>query len=88
MGSTQQPGERLDRGALGVAIEIADEAIAGRQVSRAQYAELLAQVYEALQDGWPVGGLVPYARALADEMMRVRVAAKPPPMGLPRLRAV
>lgn len=86
MGSTQQPGERLDRDALGVAIEIADEAIAGRRMSRAQYAELLAQVYEALQDGWPVGGLVPYARALAEEMMRT--AAKPPPMGFPRLRAV
>jgi hypothetical protein len=86
MGSIPPPGERLDRDALGVAIEIADEAIAGRRMSRAQYAELLAQVYEALQEGWPIGGLVPYARALADEMTRSE--AKPPPMGFPRLRAV
>ena len=65
-----QPGERLDREMLGVAIEVADEAIAGRRMPRAQYTELIAQLYEALVEGWPVGGLVAYARATADEIAR------------------
>ncbi len=69
MGSTQ-PGERLDRGALCVAIEVADEAVARRRMPRMLYVELVAQLYEATLDGWPVGGLVPYARAMADQLVR------------------
>jgi hypothetical protein len=83
MGSTELPGQRLDRSALCMAIEVADQAVAGRPVPRARYAELVAQLYEALRDGWPVGGLVPYARALAERMSRD--AAKRPPSGGGRL---
>ena len=73
MGSTQ-PGGRLDREALGVAIEIADGAIAGRKMSRANYAEMIAELYEALADGWPVGSLVPYARNVADSLVQEATA--------------
>lgn len=69
MGSTHS-GERLDRGALGIAIELADEAVARRHMARADYAELLAQLYEAVRDGWPIGSLVPHARAVADELAK------------------
>lgn len=82
MGSTQ-PGERLDRGALCIAIEIADEAVARRRMARAGYAGLVAQLYEAVTDGWPVGSLVPYARAIADERARGEERGR-----LPALRPV
>ena len=81
------PGERLDREALGVAIEVADEAIAGRRMPRARYAELIAQLYEALAGGWPVGGLVGYARATADELLR-EDGGKPAPPEFRQLRVV
>lgn len=67
MGSTQ-PGGRLDRATLGVAIEVVDEAIAGRLIPRTQYADFIAQIYEALLEGWPIGELVRYARIVAEEL--------------------
>lgn len=67
MGPTQYPGERLQRETLGIAIELADEAVAGRRLARAQYAALVAELYEALLDGWPIGALVAHARGIADE---------------------
>lgn len=81
MGSTHS-GERLDRCALGIAIELADEAVARRHMARADYAELLAQLYEAVRDGWPVGSLVPHARAVADELARGTERRCLPPLRL------
>lgn len=74
--STAIPIE-LDRDALCVAIGLADQALRGSELSRRDYAGLVAQVYQGVIGGMPYPSLLEFARHSVSESSRSqsRVAA-------------
>lgn len=60
----------LDEPALGVAIELADEALRGLSLSRQRYASLVSMLYEGVYQRMPYAQLLDFARLSAWEMLR------------------
>lgn len=66
---------RIDEEALGVAIEMADEALRGSWLPRRGYAALVALLYEGVEQGMPYAQLLDFARLTAARMAREREPA-------------
>lgn len=65
----------LDEEALGIAIEMADEALRGSWLPRRRYAALVALLYEGVHQRMPYAQLLDFARLTAADMAREREAA-------------
>lgn len=66
---------RIDEEALGVAIEMADEALRGSWLPRRGYAALVALLYEGVEQRMPYAQLLDFARLTAVDMARQREVA-------------
>ena len=62
----------IDEEALGVAIEMADEALRGSWLPRRGYAGLVALLYEGVHQRMPYAQLLDFARLTAADMVRER----------------
>jgi hypothetical protein len=62
----------IDEEALGVAIEMADEALRGSWLPRRGYAALVALLYEGVHQRMPYAQLLDFARLTAADMARER----------------
>jgi transcriptional regulator with XRE-family HTH domain len=62
----------LDAESLGIAIEMADEALRGSWLPRRRYAALVALLYEGVYQRMPYAQLLDFARLTASDMARER----------------
>lgn len=67
----------LDEEALGIAIEMADEALRGSWLPRRRYAALVALLYEGVHQRMPYAQLLDFARLAAADMASERELAAP-----------
>lgn len=65
----------LDAELLGIAIEMADEALRGSWLPRRRYAALVALLYEGVHQRMPYAQLLDFARLTASDMARERETA-------------
>ncbi len=73
----------VDEEALGIAIEMADEALRGSWLPRRRYAALVALLYEGVHRRMPYAQLLDFARLTAADMAREREVAEVPAIPAP-----